>query len=473
MRLICSLLFVSIVLISCTKDKKAEETFTIVSGTIKNATSDKFAFKAFDIDSEDNTVFITPIGEDGTFIDTLDVAIKAGHYYCNEGKNNMILYLKQGDHLKINYDASQFPKSANFSGKGSEISQYLHKKRIFFDSIYKEKHYLLEEKKFIEQLHKTTQSKYEILNRHSAIPLEYKTMESKNIHYEYLRSLMSYVHSHAPSHRWFYKDNAVISDSLSNTFKKELNKLDLNNEKDFIFSQSYRSVKYDLMMDEAVAKVANDTLLDRDIVLLKAIKQIPSKIIRHNLTYRIRPNEDWVFSEDNMWLYKHLTEAYSEKYKDLKLPHPIPETVVPGKPSPKFVDFENLKEGGTTSLDDFKGRHVYIDLWATWCAPCRAEIPFLRKIETDFHDKNIAFVSISMDQEREYKKLKNLVQDKNLTGVQLYANGQGYESDFAKAYGVGFIPRFILIDPDGNIVDANAPRPSEKRLRVLFNKLLH
>jgi thiol-disulfide isomerase/thioredoxin len=67
-----------------------------------------------------------------------------------------------------------------------------------------------------------------------------------------------------------------------------------------------------------------------------------------------------------------------------------------GTPSPEF-NFENHK-GGTTKLSDIKGKYVYIDIWATWCAPCRQEIPYLQKIEKKYEDKRIAFVSISIDQ---------------------------------------------------------------------------
>ncbi len=145
-----------------------------------------------------------------------------------------------------------------------------------------------------------------------------------------------------------------------------------------------------------------------------------------------------------------------------------------GKPSPKFKNYTNYK-GGKSSLDYFKGKYVYIDVWATWCGPCIAEIPALKKIEKQYHDKNIQFVSISIDDERTSgsweqasSKWREMVADKNLTGVQLHA---GEDTGFTQDYQIYGIPRFILIDPDGNIVDANAPRPSNPKLLELFNEL--
>lgn len=143
------------------------------------------------------------------------------------------------------------------------------------------------------------------------------------------------------------------------------------------------------------------------------------------------------------------------------------EEVLPkGKISPKFSNYENY-DGSKTSLDDFKGKFVYIDLWATWCAPCKKEIPFLKTYEKEFRDKNIVFVSISTDRVKDYNKWKKMVADLQLTGVQLFANG---DTSFESAYEVTGIPRFILIDPQGNIVDPNAPRPSDDRLRALLKE---
>jgi len=140
-----------------------------------------------------------------------------------------------------------------------------------------------------------------------------------------------------------------------------------------------------------------------------------------------------------------------------------------GTVSPIFENYENFK-GGTTSLADLKGKYVYIDLWATWCNPCKQEIPHLQKIEKQFHDKNIAFVSISIDDKNDHETWKKMVTNKQLTGVQLFAD-QAWNSKFVKDYRVSGIPRFILIDKEGKIVNPDAPRPSDTKLLELLNTL--
>lgn len=136
--------------------------------------------------------------------------------------------------------------------------------------------------------------------------------------------------------------------------------------------------------------------------------------------------------------------------------------------APNF-DYEN-HAGGKTTLESLKGKYVYIDLWATWCGPCRAEIPFLKELEKSLHDKNIAFVSISTDSEKDHEKWKTFVKEKELTGIQLYADRANM--DFIKAFNVNTIPRFILIDPTGNVVDADAARPSDPKLKEQLAGLL-
>ncbi|WP_296316704.1 TlpA family protein disulfide reductase [Winogradskyella sp. UBA3174] len=148
-----------------------------------------------------------------------------------------------------------------------------------------------------------------------------------------------------------------------------------------------------------------------------------------------------------------------------------------GQTSPTFREYENFS-GGNMSLEDLRGKYIYIDVWATWCGPCIREIPSLQKLEKQFEGKNITFVSISVDEGRgykgnsaeAYKGWKKMIADKNLGGIQLIADN-GFRSQFIQDYKINSIPRFLLIDPDGNIVNADAPRPSSSQLVALFNDL--
>lgn len=148
-----------------------------------------------------------------------------------------------------------------------------------------------------------------------------------------------------------------------------------------------------------------------------------------------------------------------------------------GKVSPTFEGYENYN-GGTTSLSDLKGKYTYIDVWATWCGPCKAEIPALKELEKEYNGKNIQFVSLSIDDDKAHggswekarKNWKTMVSNKELGGIQLIAP-EGWKSEFVRAYKISGIPRFILIDPNGNIVSPDAPRPSSSKLKKLFEEL--
>jgi thiol-disulfide isomerase/thioredoxin len=141
-----------------------------------------------------------------------------------------------------------------------------------------------------------------------------------------------------------------------------------------------------------------------------------------------------------------------------------------GSASPSF-NYDNYA-GGKTKLEDFKGKYVYIDVWATWCGPCRTEIPFLKKVEEKYHGKNIAFVSISIDKLKDLEKWKTMVKEKELGGVQVFADND-WNSQFVRDYNISGIPRFILIDPKGNVVKADAARPSSPALQEQLDKLLN
>lgn len=140
------------------------------------------------------------------------------------------------------------------------------------------------------------------------------------------------------------------------------------------------------------------------------------------------------------------------------------EMLLPGKPAPTFTFPDTT--GNMVSLVDLQGKYVYIDVWATWCGPCIREIPKLKELEEEFGEE-IIFMSVSIDPEKD--TWHKYVREKELTGIQLYSEGS-WQSEINELYLIQGIPRFIMIDPEGNIVDADASRPSHEKTRKLFEE---
>ncbi|WEK18474.1 MAG: TlpA disulfide reductase family protein [Candidatus Pedobacter colombiensis] len=141
------------------------------------------------------------------------------------------------------------------------------------------------------------------------------------------------------------------------------------------------------------------------------------------------------------------------------------------KPGAKAIDFTYPDVSGKqVSLSDFKGKVVLVDVWATWCGPCVKEIPYLKALEKEFHGKDVVFMSVSVDEEKDKDKWKKYVAEEQLVGVQLMASGW---SKIAKDYKINGIPRFMVFDKNGNIVDIDSARPSDPKLKALLNEYLN
>ena len=180
--------------------------------------------------------------------------------------------------------------------------------------------------------------------------------------------------------------------------------------------------------------------------------------------------------EQNNSFFKNMTDNYDKVHGAMVQQKIAEEKLLKGKTAPEFSNYENYK-GGTKSLKDYRGKYVYIDVWATWCRPCLAQIPYLKKLEKEYRNKNIEFLSISTDEDRRsggswdkaHDKWAKMVKDKNLSGVQLWAGKDNIR--FSQEYIISGIPRFILIDPQGNLVESNAMRPTNPNIRKVFDAL--
>ncbi|TVR48155.1 MAG: AhpC/TSA family protein [Puniceicoccaceae bacterium] len=127
-------------------------------------------------------------------------------------------------------------------------------------------------------------------------------------------------------------------------------------------------------------------------------------------------------------------------------------------------------EGNKVSLSDFRGQVVYLDFWATWCGPCLAEIPHLKRLKADLADRDdIVIVAVSIDRERDKEKWRTMVADLELGENQLFAGEQVQE--ISRGYEVRGIPHFVIIDREGRIHQNRTVRPSNPQTRRMLEQL--
>lgn len=454
MKKIICVFAIAMIYINCKQENPVD--YAVISGNILNKEGGELGIYKTDNSFSDTL----KIAENGSFRDTLK--IKAGHYYFVEDKNFSTIYIDQGTNITINFDSNNFDSTLTFSGVGGEINNYLFEKgKAERKNIMgaEANAYVLGEADFKAKLIELKNDMNDLLSSTEGIPEVFKIKEKRNLDYEYMKKMKDFEMYHA-------RFAGVPDFKVSEAFLSNLNKITYNNEEDILFSDSYKNMVSNYYVKEALKLDS----IPNEIAFIEIVDTITNKTIKNTLLF------DYVKS--NMLFTKKLKEFYAAfmnastseaDKKEITLIYNKIKTTFKGEPSPKFINYEN-HAGGTTSLDDLRGHYVYIDIWATWCGPCKKEIPFLKELEKKYEGKNVEFVSISVDTKGAYDAWRKMVTDMELTGVQLFAD-DNFNSSFIKAYSINAIPRFILIDPNGNIVDANAARPSQKELIDQFNEL--
>ena len=128
-------------------------------------------------------------------------------------------------------------------------------------------------------------------------------------------------------------------------------------------------------------------------------------------------------------------------------------------------------DGSKTTLSKvIAGKVAYIDIWATWCAPCCREIPYMEKVAQHFKgNEKIIFVSISQDDN--YKAWEGKM-EKDQPEWPNFIFEQKSGREFLNAMSINAIPRFLIVGKDGSLIALDAIRPSDKEINNVLNQLL-
>jgi thiol-disulfide isomerase/thioredoxin len=483
---------VYLLLIFSTRVMAQSTTEAVVSGNIP-----ELAGKTFSIQNRDHFSKQVSVSKNGSF--SVKLNIDTGYYYLY-GK---FIYLEPGANLVINKKDSVY----SFQGKGSVennlmsqfkliIKDYLPYNGNMFDS---KKMCFMEPYDFFNMVDKYQAAVYKLLDQKISSYF-YKTQKD-NIDYSIKYCEDLYLHLYgidqekrkeaeniimaAPkpgetrleiSSRYSAAMAAAHIKQLSYSDISALNlriwgTFDLNNEVLFKFSK-----EYGFLLDEKITQLWMNALsysirnnqyeLKRDIVNTT----ISNSFIKESLIHKYTVMLIKTGKDQDQYYTDYLKMAKDTAYiKDIQTLYTNLKLIAPGSSSPDFT--YPGTDGKTLTLSSLKGKYVYIDVWATWCGPCRGEIPSLKQVENKYKNMNITFVGLSIDKKTDTDKWKKFVLDNDLEGKQIIADNE-WSSDFTKKYNVTSIPRFILIDPNGNIVSSNADRPSNPALQALLDKLL-
>ena len=400
----------------------------------------------------DEVVKEIPVQADGTFRDTIrEIGDNHFYYLVENPAVQTPLYLANGTNMELTLNEEV--SKTMVSGSQTKQTQYLIERNSFINdringadsNLFGQKPQEFKEnvKAFFAELDKKLKA--------YGFDEEFVKNQEKWTNYKFVEYLTIFP----TYHRYTSGNEAILPDD----FYAERDGIDYDNAEEFRTIDTYR----DLVRSKFYTIINNPNDAENIKKFISEVNALKSDNIRADLakgTFQLISPNSTVNKEIFDFINKNVTD---EKVKEAaKKAYDVATKLTSGSPSPKFSNYENFN-GGTTSLDDFKGKVTYIDIWATWCLPCRGEIPALKELEKKFHGKDVAFVSISIDQNKD--EWKEFVKSEDLKGVQLFAEN-AFESQFIQDYGIRQIPTFIIIDKEGKIVNADAPLLQAMRSQV-------
>lgn len=434
-----------------------------ITGTIENPVSEKATIRYGDSIHTAEVV-------DGKFFLDFELT-KPEMITFNHGRESGGLYLEPGDNVTLTLNPEQFDETLKLAGEGAEESNYLLTKYLLNEK-YNEKMkeiYSSSPEEFAASMNEIKKENEQYLDTyakaHNNMNTDFLKNEKSSILYTWATDKINY-----PAYYPYYAGADAPELELGDDYFAFMDKIDMNDETAFENNSQYAQMvnAYINNMGQKAGK-GLDNLAGMFEAAESKIEsnKIKSGILSKTLTNFLSYN-DATGAAKYVEIFNQMSSDDEQK-KAIAETHATAMKLLKGKPAPTF-NYTNTK-GEEVPLESLKGKNVYVDVWATWCGPCKREIPHLKELEAKYHgNDDIVFMSVSIDKLEDKDKWLKMVEEKELNGVQLMAD-KDWKSSICTDYAIRGIPRFLLIDQDGNIMDKNAPRPSSKEIKEVMADL--
>lgn len=404
-----------------------------------------------------NDINVIPLDDEGSASFVLK-GKDAAYLKLFYGMESVLLYLEPGDMSSISFKGSGLKESYSFDGEKASAVRYMNSVELIS---LPDQDYALPFKEYREKLAEVEKDAVKLLSANDLSAAgRFAEMEKSRIRYAYAAPLLMYPMAHRiMTGNMEYEPEQDYYDVVESYIVEDEKLACLDEYRTFIaeamhiLDPSGRELTGIYPKTVAQMKYTADRFSDPRV----------REIMMHHIASVYVDNfgvKDIQEMENLYHTYVRdtaLIASYAAKYERWDLTRP-------GKVSPGFRAPDI--DGEMHTLAEFRGKYVYIDMWATWCGPCRQETPYLKALAEEFKDAQIVFLGLSVDKDKE--AWEKMVRGGGLPGVQLYL---GTKSRFQEQYSVQAIPRFILLDKEGKIISNDMSRPSSEETAETIRNL--
>jgi thiol-disulfide isomerase/thioredoxin len=426
---------------------------TVVSGYLINVQDNRIVFvwgnRGDTLFADENHQFETTV-----YLSQADYVVMK-----NSGKN-IRLYLMPGDSLELSFDAANVYESLSFEGKASLTNNYLkHKYQLLLQHSFSGSHrFELPVKEFrhlsdsLYVVEKLFLEDYAAQN--PSMSESFLDKEQAALLYDWASQLMEYPRMN--------QVNANINDEK---YFKFLNKVSVN-ETQYLSLYEYRqflNAYIAWFTQQQMDAGANREPATHEVSLMR-MQQVNRRImnpeVKDYLLASILKEQIRYFGYKNTETLFQIFDlnCSSDSIKKIVMERYQQYMALKAKPDAPQVLFTDIL-GKNTQMTDLKGSYLYIDVWATWCLPCKKEAPYFEKLKQQYAHKNIRFIGLSVDEKQ--ADWQEYLQVRPSEYEQFWIPDA---KPFLDAYLIKTIPHFLIIDPDGKLINPNAFRPSEPDL---------
>jgi len=413
------------------------------------------------------------VSKDGTFKFISNLS-QPEYITLKTDNSEIIMFFSPGDSINIKFDNNDWISTVQYSGDRTNEQLYLKG----YSKIYKSysdtlelvdlgKYYSPEPKEFISRIDGYMHVFLNNLDTfRSSLSNTFREAERNRIIYIWSWDKNTYPKNHYMYTRKLAQLPADYFDYLKLLNLNDTTLMQLADYTDFL--KTFVDVQYFIKVQDQEDK-RTDRFLKTKIKLEIIDKTFHAPKIRDYLFSEIFSSQIDDLAVDSIDLRKFDSVCTNQEYKKNAIEkYKTISSLIKGQPVAKFKLL--AQDGKTISLEDFKGKYLYIDFWSLYCAPCIREMPYFNELVKDFQNKNISFLGICIGgaiHSHEIEQWKKIMLEKKLLGTQIWLDKEQSKA-IMRNFKVTAEPTYILIDKEGYLIDPRALNPSENVKNVLM-----